>query len=323
MYDSTKPYIPEVLRLIATTWETEHVSVGNDGSVREKPSWGFQYPRYPHTDGIGTKGFYHWKKRTLREAVEDVLAANLNDLLVARATAYEAIPTISLPEDDHEVVFEVTRYLAMECLARGIAIPCGETEILNTLDGMNVSLAVRGFIANRRQNRFQVGDMLIGVASAGLHTNGFTLVRDVFGEEFRPEFVEPSANYYDVYRFLCLANEGWEVHGMAHITGGGFMRLLKMISHDEDIRISHGSLLPQGIFYDLYSRGVSDEIMYKTFNCGIGFIFSVAASHAQHYLALFNDIAQLRTDVIGEVTTGSGRIMIRSSFAPGWIIFNK
>lgn len=78
MYDPTKPYKKQILELIKQTWETPYVSVKGDiYPIIERK---FSYPEVDHTDGIGTKGVYHWQQRTFGNAALDALAMNLNDL---------------------------------------------------------------------------------------------------------------------------------------------------------------------------------------------------------------------------------------------------
>src|SRR3989344_8943249 len=113
MYDATKPYKKEVLNLIKETWNTPYVSVKNN--VVEKK---FSFNEYHHSDGIGTKGFYHWAKRSFRNAVIDSLAMNLNDLAVSRSVPYAVVDHIFLPEDDDKAVTDILKNLVFECRKR-------------------------------------------------------------------------------------------------------------------------------------------------------------------------------------------------------------
>lgn len=144
MYDPSKPYIKEIQELIRTTWETPYVSVREGGVVRKK----FHWDEYPHTDGIGTKGVYHWKARSFENAVIDALAMNLNDLALMRTFPYEVVPHLFLPEDDHEAAVEIMWHLVEECRKWKIAIPGGETAIHDTSRGLEISITMRGFISN-------------------------------------------------------------------------------------------------------------------------------------------------------------------------------
>lgn len=303
MYNPTKPYKRDILELIKQTWETPYVSV-KDGvyPIIEKK---FQYPEVDHTDGIGTKGIYHWQQGTFKNAVLDALAMNLNDLALARAVPYKLQDHISVPEEDERII-EIIKALSEECIKRNIAITGGENSFHDNMDGLDISLTVSGFIRNYKPNKFQVGDALIGIRSNGLHSNGFTKMREVFGEKYKPEFINPTVIYSDK---IFTLNEQFNIHGMMHITGGAYTKL-KDLLYGADVKLNRSHRLrPQQIFKDLYEKGISDEEMYKTFNCGIGFILSVSPKGADRITP------ELDADVIGEITSGTGRVIIESMFS--------
>ena len=100
MYNTTKPYIPKILDLIKDCKKDIPAS----------------------TDGIGTKGVYHWRQRTFRNAVLDALAMNLNDMAVIRAKATGLHNHIMIPQDDEEAILEIVDNLAEECRRRNILI---------------------------------------------------------------------------------------------------------------------------------------------------------------------------------------------------------
>lgn len=310
MYDPTKPYKKQILELIKKTWETPYVSVKGDiYPIIERK---FSYPEIDHTDGIGTKGIYHWQQRTFRNASQDALAMNLNDLALARARPYRLQNHILIPEDDKKAILEIIETLVKECQKREIAITGGETSIHDNLEGLEISITVSGFIKTRKPNKFEIGDVLIGIASSGLHSNGFTKVREVFGEKYQPEFVEPTSIYQDA---ILALDEQFDIHGMMHITGGAYTKFKDLLSDDMDLRIERNHKLTlQQIFKDLYKKGISDEEMYKTFNCGIGFVLSASPQEAEKIVSQLDDDG-FKTEVIGEITSGIGQIRIESMFS--------
>jgi len=309
MYDPTKPYKKHILEIIRSTWETPYVSV-REGvyPIIEKK---FSFPEVDHTDGIGTKGVYHWQKRTFRNASLDALAMNLNDLELARAIPYKLQNHILLPEDDRDAILEILENLAEECKKREIALTGGETSIHNNLLGMDISITASGFVKAYKPNKAQIGDVLIGIKSNGLHSNGFTKVREIFGEEYRPEFIEPTEIYSDAVHQI---GKEFEIHGMMHITGGAYTKLRDLLDNADAQLTRDHKLLPQDIFIELYEKGVSDEEMYKTFNCGIGFVLSVPKTEADRIAS------RLKADVIGEVIPGNGRIRIESAFSNEYLM---
>jgi len=311
MYNPTKPYRKRILELIQSTWDTPYVSV-EDG-IYPILTKRFSSPEVVHTDGIGTKGVYHWQKRTFDWAVLDALAMNLNDLALVRAQPYALQNHIVLPEDDDEAVLKIVKALSEECKKRQIAITGGETSIHNTSDGMDISITVSGFIKRQKPNQLEVGDVLVGIRSNGLHANGFTKVREIFRNEWRDEFVAPTRIYHNA---ILSMDEKYDIHGMMHITGGAFTKLKPLISNKTDIVIKKDhNLHPQEIFKEIYACGVSDKEMYTLFNCGIGFVLSVSPKDASKITDKLSD-----TDIIGEVIPGRGNIKIESAFSKSNVV---
>lgn len=311
MYNPSKPYKKSILNLIQKTWETPYVSItqGVYPLIQKK----FSYPEVDHTDGIGTKGLYHWQKRTFRNAVLDALAMNLNDLALARATPYKLQNHIFIPEDDARALQDIVEILVQECGARNIAITGGETSVHNNLEGLDISITMSGFVENPQPNVFKIGDSVFGFKSSGLHANGFTRVREVFGNEYREEFVEATKTYIAQ---ISQLSKIVEIHGMMHITGGAFTKPKDFLQKNADLLIQrNGVLKPQNIFYDLFERGVSDEEMYKTFNCGIGFILSVSKNDA------LKIPSTMEIYPIGKVVPGTGRVKIESMFSDSLVEF--
>src|SRR4030042_4519382 len=98
MYEPAKPYKKRISNLIKQTWNTKFISVKNGIYPIFKAK--FDAYEVDHTDGIGTKGYYHWQKGTFRNAVIDALAMNLNDLAISRAVPYKLSDHITVPIDD-------------------------------------------------------------------------------------------------------------------------------------------------------------------------------------------------------------------------------
>lgn len=304
MYNPTKPYKHQILKLIESTWKTPYVKIerGLYPIITKK----FSYPEVQHTDGIGTKGFYHWRQRTFRSAVIDALAMNLNDLAMVGAVPYAIQNHIVLPKDDHKAIIGIVKELAGECRKRKIAMTGGETSIHSGLEGMDISITVSGLIKNKRKNQCKVGDVLVGLASSGLHSNGITKVREVFGNEYRKEFTEPTRIYINEILSILKTHK---VNGMMHITGGAFTKIKDILGETDAIIYHPKKLQPQKIFYDIRAKGLSNKTMYSTFNCGIGFIISVPKDEVLKILAKLKDSA-----VIGEVVKGNGEVRIKSVF---------
>jgi phosphoribosylformylglycinamidine cyclo-ligase len=306
MYDSTKPYKNQILKLIEKTWKTPYLSIKN-GVLKKKFSW----PEYCHSDGIGTKGIYHWQKRSFKNAVLDALAMNLNDFLLMRAKPYAILNHLFLPKDDRRAILEIIGNLTQESKKRKIAILGGETAIHNDMKGMELSITMLGFVEKLKENKFKTGNLLIGIESSGLHSNGFTKVREIFKRKYQKDFITPTFIYFDT---LFNLNRRFNINGMAHITGGAFSKIKDLLDNsDVEIKRSY-KLKPQPIF----KKGISDREMYKIFNCGIGFVLSVEPKDANKILSGIKDF---KSDVIGKVVSGTGKVKIESAFSNKNIIF--
>ncbi|MEK7108875.1 MAG: AIR synthase-related protein [Patescibacteria group bacterium] len=305
MYNPVKPYKHEILKSIERTWRTPYVEVarGVYPLIKKKATYA-KYAEVDHTDGIGTKGFYHWKAGTFRAAVLDALAMNLNDLALVRAVPYKMSNHITVPAEDVRV-FKIIQAMVEECKKRRIAMVGGENSFHNTSDGLDISMTVSGFVKKPQPNLCKAGDVLIGLKSSGLHSNGITTVRKVFKNQLRPEFTVPTKIYLDEVLAVCGK---CQVNGMMHITGGAFTKL-KDILKGADAEIVHPrALKPQKIFFDLRKK-IPNKQMYSTFNCGIGFVLSVPKREVEQVLRLLPASAP-----IGRVVKGTGKVGIVSAF---------
>ena len=304
MYDPTKPYKHEILRLIESTWKTPYVKV--ERGLYPVMTRKFSLPEIQHTDGIGTKGVYHWERRTFKNAVLDALAMNLNDLAMVGATPYAIQNHIVLPADDHDAILTIVKTLASECKKRKIAMTGGETSIHADTNAMDISITVSSFIKQKRKNECKVGDVLIGLKSNGLHSNGITKVRELFGKKYRREFTEPTRIYLEEILAVLRTHQ---VNGMMHITGGAFTKLKDILGTTDAIISQPKTLEPQQIFKDLYAKGVSNKSMYSTFNCGVGFVLSVPKNEVPKILKKLKNAW-----IIGKVVKGNGAVRITSAF---------
>jgi phosphoribosylaminoimidazole synthetase len=296
--------------MIQSTWNTPYLSI--TPGIYPTFTTKIHLPQVDHTDGLGTKGYFHWKKRTFKAAVLDSLAMNLNDLALVGARAYKLQNHIVLPKDDHKAILQIVEALTDECKKRKIAMTGGETSIHEGTDFMDLSITVSGFIEKPVENKVKPGDVVVGFASNGLHSNGFTKVQQILGSRVKTEYTQPTAIYADEVLKLMKTIQ---IHGMMHITGGAFTKL-KDLLHNEDIYInSNHSLQPQSIFSTLHKKGVSDRDMYRTFNCGVGFVIFINPKDIKKVKTTF------KTDVIGEVTTGIGKTVIHSKFSNRTITF--
>jgi phosphoribosylformylglycinamidine cyclo-ligase len=307
MYTTTKPYLEDVKDLIRSTWSNnELLSVKGDGSFIKR----FGEYEVDHTDGVGTKGIYHWQQRTFDYAVLDAMAMNLNDLAMMRAEPYKMQSHIMVPKEDKDALISIFNSMANWCKVYNIVLTGGETAIHDNMEGLEISITMSGRVLDHTPNQFQIGDCLIAFPSNGLHSNGFTRVRKAFHpyeSYYISNAVRPTRVYYPTIKSLM-----GKINGMMHITGGGFAKLKRALPENADVVVSHKTTQKVSeIFDQLYEkRGVSDREMYTTFNCGVGFMISVSPKDVHAVLSVCQDAFQ-----IGFITGGSGKVVIDSVFS--------
>ena len=306
MYDTTKPYTKRILEILR-----------KHGHKTENPA---------STDGIGTKGIYHWKARiypeinSARRAVLDGLAMNLNDALVGRFMVEVLNNHIMVPEEDVDFILNIVENIASECDKRNIRIASGETSIHNDMRGLEISVNVSGKYVKQGDNYSKPDDVLIGLQSSGWMSNGFTKFRDIFGTKHSRKYLEelttPTFIYYDDVLPLI---EKFDIHGMCHVTGGAYTKLRNLLGENDALIKRNHRLKPQEIFYRLYRRGVSDEEMYKTFNCGVGFIMSVSNEDKEEIIQNLLG-KEYDVDIIGKISKGTGKVRIESMFSDAEVV---
>ncbi len=146
-----------------------------------------------------------------------------------------------MPKDDSRAILEIMNNLVAECKKRNIVITGGETSIQNNIQGLDISLTVSGFIKSEKQNQFRIGNVLVGLASNGLHSNGFTMVRKTLSNRFSKAFTEPTKIYIEM---LQAIQKKYIVYGMMHITGGAYTKLKSLLSKADAIITKNHSLKP-------------------------------------------------------------------------------
>ncbi|MDP3770149.1 MAG: AIR synthase-related protein [Candidatus Sungbacteria bacterium] len=310
MYDSTKPYISEIKRLIQTTWNTKYLQVNTYG-VRRKPG-APQGMEWRHTDGIGTKGKDHWRKRSFAAAVQDALAMNLNDFARDRCIPFEICDHIFLPVDDHEAMISIVSHMADLCRVHHLAITGGEPAIHEGSQGLEISITMLGVRRSFELNTYHENDILIGIGSSGAHSNGFTKIHQMFDDvqSLPDDIITPTLIYYNCIEEI---DRIFGIQGMTHITGGAFTKMKEFLGTNDAYLFRNHTLDPHPIFWELVRRGVGEEEMYKIFNCGIGFIIGVTPHVVSVCLKILRQL--FSADVIGLVKPGTGSVHIQSMFS--------
>ena len=279
------------------------------------------------TDGVGTK---------LKLAIDldrydtvgiDLVAMCVNDVIVQGAEPlffldYYASGQLSVP-----VAEAVISGIAEGCRQSGAALLGGETaELPGMYVGKDFDLA--GFcvaIVNRDQlidaSQVAAGDVILGLASSGPHSNGYSLIRRVLEQSDRKaDFVWESTTLgaalltpTRIYvRSLLGLFAQMQVHGLAHITGGGLPgNVERILSPQIDAVIHTGSWPRPALFSWLQQDGrIPEDEMLRTFNCGIGMTLAVAREDAEQVQQILERSGET-VYRIGEITQGTGRVDIR------------
>jgi phosphoribosylformylglycinamidine cyclo-ligase len=309
----SKHLTDRMISLSRQTWDVSPYVYVQDGEIRRRNEYPYErYPEaVPHADGTGSKGWYCYRVGEFLTPVIDSLETNMNDLMLSGVLPYAVTPIYQFEQEDGEAILATAHFMTEQCLARRIAIVGGETETINTIQGMNIILVLRGIVFRKFKNQFLPGDVLVGLASSGLHTNGYSVVRERLPQALTQELIIPTRDYSSL--FDCVE----DVHGMAHITGSGFLKLRweGRLASDVDIYLTRShTLKPHSIFYEIYRRGVSDYEMLTTFNCGIGFVVGMQPELVERFCALARADGH-KVDVIGDVRIGHGNVRIESPFS--------
>ncbi len=268
------------------------------------------------TDGVGTKTKIAAALGRFDTIGHDIVNHCVNDILVQGARPLFFLDYIASGKLDPEMVAAVVRGCAAACRAAGCALLGGETAEMPgvyapgefDLVGTIVGVVDRPNVVDGRT--IVAGDAIIGLASSGLHTNGYSLARRVFegwdlaavvaelGRPLGEALLEPHRSYLAEVRRLWGA--GIAIKGMAHITGGGLMdNPPRILPEGAAARIWRGSWIVPPIFQLIQRIGrISEEEMAHVFNLGLGMLLIVPADQADHALGILGEGAWMVGEVI-------------------------
>jgi len=280
---------------------------------------GYREPVLASTiDGIGTKVLVARETGRYASLGADIVNHCANDVLATGARPLLFLDYVGTGRLDPDAVFEVVRGAAEACGGLGIALVGGETAEMPGLYGEGdfevvgacVGACERGEVVTGERAR--PGDAVLGLASSGLHTNGYTLARKVLvdaGVSYArtPEGLDRSLG--EVYgephrayvREIGALREAVEVRGMAHVTGGGLVGNLPRALGGLGARLDAGAWEEPAVFGLIRSLGgVPEDEMRRVFNLGVGFCAVVPAASAERGLEALRG-AGCEAWLIGEV----------------------
>jgi len=277
-------------------------------------------------DGVGTK----LKLATLAGRHDtigiDCVAMCVNDVACCGAQPLFFLDYIASGRTDPQRVADVVAGVANGCTQAGCALLGGETAEMPgfyagddyDLAGFAVGIVDKDNLWDGKVNT-KVGDVLIGLTSSGPHSNGFSLIRQVFSEErlksdqaLLDALLAPTRIY--VKELMALQSSptmaGGRVHGAAHITGGGFFENIpRMLPPGLSAKIDRSTWQVPAVFDELAKAGnVSEHDMFGTFNMGIGLVVAVEPDAIYEARDAMYD-AGGHPVIIGEVVPGDGEVL--------------
>jgi len=275
------------------------------------------------TDGVGTKLKLAFELDRHDTIGIDAVAMCVNDIITQGAEPLFFLDYIATGRVIPAQIEDIVKGIADGCVQSGCALVGGETAEMPDIyhDG---EYDVAGFSVGVVEKQqiitgvdINVGDVLVGIASSGVHSNGFSLIRKIvaslpldeiyFGNQPLGHVLLTPTKIY--VKPVLAAIEEVQVKGMSHITGGGFIENIpRMLPNGKNlaINIKQGTWEVSEVFTFLQERGnIPLEEMYNIFNMGIGFVMAVAAENAAKLVNVLAANGE-KAYVIGNVVTGSG-----------------
>ena len=295
--------------------------LGSFASMVELPE-GYRRPvLVSGTDGVGTKLEIAFRTKKYDTVGIDCVAMCVNDILCHGAKPIFFLDYLACGKLDAEVAAELVKGVSEGCLQCGASLVGGETAEMPgfyrdgeyDIAGFAVGIVDKDKIIDGRT--IKEGDVLIGIASSGFHSNGYSLLRKLFPnlqEEYQGRtmgdiLLTPTRIY--VKPILKLI-EKYTIKGMAHITGGGFVENIpRMLPPGLEARINKNSYPLPSIYQKVVEKGAEESSLYNTFNMGIGFVLCVSKDIAKEVLNELTEMGE-RAYVIGEITSGGSGVCI-------------
>ena len=288
-----------------------------------------------HTDGVGSKILVAQATNKYNTIGIDCIAMNVNDTVCLGATPVGYLSYVALEKTNDNLIKEITKGLVKGVNMSNIAIVGGETAILSDIitgqrKDHNFDLAgmVLGILENKKKmilgDKIRPGDVIIGIKSSGIHSNGLTLAREVLLKQHsindKPDFINksigaelltPTVIYSNVI-LKIVEKFGTKIHGLAHITGGAFTKLKRLNEHVDYVLDNLPAI--NGIFQQIMVDGnISEKEMYRTFNMGIGFCIIAARQSADEIIGTITK-ERMKASIIGNIRkNGKGNSFIKSS----------
>jgi phosphoribosylformylglycinamidine cyclo-ligase len=324
----------EAVRLIKKDVESTYIpgvlgSLGGFAGLFELPK-GLEDPvLVSGTDGVGTKILLAQETGKLNTVGIDLVAMSANDVLTVGARPLFFLDYVAVGRLQPYEMAQLVAGVAEGCRQAGCALIGGEMAEMSGLYAPG-EFDLAGFcvaIADRKKlidgSQVKAGDVVLGLSSSGVHSNGFSLVRKILEKggvrlsEALPGTTHSSGDVLltptriYVKSVLGLLQSGVTVKGMAHITGGGIAgNLSRVIPDGLSARLHVDRWTVPPVFGALQTLGdVAREEMFLAFNMGLGFLVVVPEASAEQAISLLSEAGE-QAVAVGEITTGSDRVVM-------------
>ena len=281
-----------------------------------------------HADGVGTKVIVAQMMNRFSTIGIDCIAMNVNDVICVGAQPVAFIDYIALRHANESLLSEIVQGLVKGAQQSKMAIVGGETAILHDIitgegeNAFDLAGMVMGVVLDKPilGRMIKPGDIILGVESSGLHSNGYTLARKVLLSKYSvddhadhlaqtvgEELLKPTRIY--VSPVIEILKKKIRLHGLANITGGGFTKLPRL---NLRVRYVFDNLpKPLGIFKQIQADGnIDNKEMYRTFNMGVGFCLVAPRASANDIISIFKKY-KMYCGVVGRIEKGSGEVTAR------------
>lgn len=274
------------------------------------------------TDGVGTKLDIAFRLKKYDTVGIDCVAMCVNDILCHGARPLFFLDYLACGKLESNVAAELVKGVSEGCIQTGCALIGGETAEMPgfypegeyDIAGFAVGVVEKDKIIDG--SKIQEGDSLIGLASSGTHSNGYSLIRKlvpdldaVFENKKIGEVLLTPTRIY--VKQVLKVLESYDIKGISHITGGGFYENIpRMFNKNFDAVIDKNKLIIPPVFNYLMSLGVNENDMFHTFNMGTGLVLCVAKEDEEKIIKAFESLGE-KAYKIGHIEAGSGEICLR------------
>ena len=256
-------------------------NIGSFGSLYDIESLNVKNPVIVScTDGVGTKLELSNKYNKLDTIGIDLVAMCVNDLIVQGAKPLFFLDYIAIDKINLQKLKKILNGILKGCKISNCELIGGETAEMPGIykkDKFDLAGFSTGIVSKNKilkKNNVKIGDIILAIPSSGIHSNGYSLVRDILKKnklpkEIKKDLLNPTKIYVKEILNLCKKNL---IHSAANITGGGIIEnISRSVPNQLSINIDLSKIKILKIFSWLKSKNISDKEMLRTFNCGVGF----------------------------------------------------